>query len=193
VLPEQRLKSHLLERANIQPGDRVLDLGCGTGTLALMLKRAAPGAVVTGLDADEEILGIARAKADEAGLDVSWDRAFAHDLPYPGASFDVVISSLMIHHLDPAQKQRTFQEIHRVLRPSGELHILDFGRPFNPWTRFLGMILARFEQVADNFAGQIVPMLSAAGFLSAVEEEPQSTIIGPLWFYRAQRSNGGRG
>jgi ubiquinone/menaquinone biosynthesis C-methylase UbiE len=188
TLPEEHLKRRLIERARIQPGQRVLDLGCGTGTLTLMLKRAVPDAIITGLDGDQEILDIARSKAASEALEITWDRGLAYNLPYPAASFDVVISSLVTHHLDHMPKERSFQEVNRVLRPSGWFHILDFGRPFSLLTRLQAGVMRNFEETVDNFDGRIVPMLEAAGFSSVAEEEEQNTIFGPLWYFRAQKS-----
>src|SRR5574341_663058 len=87
------LRRRLLQHANIQPGQHVLDLGCGTDLLTIMIKSSVPEAFVTGLDADEEVLQIARDKS--RGLDIQWDHAFAFDMPYPDQSFDVVVSSFV--------------------------------------------------------------------------------------------------
>jgi len=187
TMPEQSLKRRLIERANIQPSQRVLDLGCGTGTLAIMIKQAVPKAVVTGLDADEEVLSIAKSKAHQANVDIVWDNGLAYELPYPDNSFDTVVSSLVTHHLTGADKIRAFKEVHRVLRPMGYLHIVDFGRPIRIATRLQASFLKNFEQVADNIAGRIVPMLVEAGFKSAKETEKVNTIFGPVWFYEAYK------
>src|SRR5690348_2844892 len=92
-------KRQLIEQANIQPGQRVVDLGCGTGTLAIMVKQAQPQAVVMGLDADPDMLKVARAKAASAGVEVQFDEGMTFSLPYPDGSLDRVLSSIMIHHL----------------------------------------------------------------------------------------------
>ena len=185
TMPEQSLKGRLIERARIQAGERVLDLGCGTGTLAVMIKQAVPRAEITGLDADEEILSIAKSKAGKAHVNIHWDHGLTSALPYPDNSFDVVVSSLVIHHLTEADKVRAFKEVRRVLTPTGSLHIADFGRPFSTVTRLQAAFLKNFEQVADNIEGRIVPMLKAAGFKSAKEAEKLTTIFGPIWFYQA--------
>ncbi len=128
---EETFKRRLIERAGIRPGQRVLDLGCGTGTLTLMLKQANPEAQVTGLDGDAEVLFIARSKSEQAHADITWDTGLAYKLPYTDHSFDVVVSSLVIHHLISQDKVRAFREVRRVLQPAGWFHIVDFGRPFS--------------------------------------------------------------
>ena len=86
VMREETFKRKLVQRANIQPQMKVLDLGCGTGTLTLMLKRAHPEAQITGLDGDSEVLDIARNKS--RGADIQWDEGLASSLPYPDSAFD---------------------------------------------------------------------------------------------------------
>lgn len=182
---EQVFKQKLIARANIQPRQRVLDVGCGTGTLTLMIKRAVPGALVTGIDGDPDVLALARGKALKAELPVRWDYGMAYDLPYPDRTFDVVVSSLVIHHLSPKDKLRAFREIHRVLKPKGTFHMVDFGRPFDVISRVQAALMRRLEQVADNFAGRIPVLLRDAGFSVVREEQPFRNIFGPLWFYEA--------
>ena len=179
------LRQRLLQQAYVQPGQRVLDLGCGTGLLTLMIKRSVPEAQVTGLDADEEVLKIAREKS--RGADIQWDQAFAFDMPYPDQSFDAVVSSFVTHHLTSADKLRAFREVHRVLRPDGCFHILDFGQPFNLLTRFQASVMKNFEITADNFAGRIPLILGEAGFSSAKEMGHAIMFFGPVAFYQACR------
>src|SRR5438093_7602838 len=96
---------------------QILDLGCGTGTLTLQIKRAFPHAEVRGIDGDPKILKIARAKTQRAGLEIALDEGMAFALPYPDATFDRVVSSLVLHHLTAGDKRRSCAEVFRVLRP----------------------------------------------------------------------------
>lgn len=185
---EEIFKRSLIQRAHIQAGQRVLDLGCGTGTLTIMLKVAVPHADITGVDGDEEILSIAKSKSELAHVDITWDHGLAYDLPYPDDSFDRIVSSLMIHHLVSADKLRAFREVHRVLRLDGGFHIVDFGKPFSLLTRVQGAAMRNLEEAADNFGGLILPMLKEAGFDSASEDEHMNTLFGPIWFYQAVRT-----
>lgn len=177
------LRRRLLQEAKIQPGQRVLDLGCGTGLLTRMVKQSTPEAQVTGLDGDEEVLKIARDKSH--GTDIQWDHALAFNMPYQDNSFDVAVSSFVTHHLTGEDKVRAFKEVRRVLRPDGWFHILDFGPPFNLLTRIQASVMSQFELTQDNFAGRILPMLAEAGFGGVKEAGHVITIFGPVSFYQA--------
>lgn len=183
-------RRRLIEQANIQPGQRVLDLGCGTGIMAIALKGSMPGAQVTGLDADKKALTIARREAEKAGAKIEWDQGFANDLAYADNSLDVVVSSFMIHHLTATDKLRTFREVRRVLRPQGGFYILDFGPPFSLLTRVQAAVMKNLERTADNFKGRLLPMLEEASFGSAREVGHGNTLFGPIAIYVANRSGG---
>ena len=161
---EQTFKRRLIQQANIRPGMRVLDLGCGTGTLTILTKKTHPNADVVGLDGDQAVLKIARSKAYQADVNITLDHGMAFQMPYPDNSFDRVLSSLVIHHLSTENKQRAMQEIYRVLRPGGELHIVDFGKPHQTYTRLISLVMRRLEQAADNIQGLLPGMIHDAGF-----------------------------
>ena len=187
VMREGRFKNRLIHQADVRPGMRVLDLGCGTGTLAIMVKRRQPTAEIVGLDPDPEMLDRARSKADRAGVEIKFDQGFASDLPYLDRSFDRVLSSMMTHHLTPDMKQQAFTEVLRVLRPGGQFHIVDFGPARNPTMRVMATIMRRLEQTEDNFAGRLPGILIEAGFHEVREAGAMATALGPLMFLRAKR------
>jgi ubiquinone/menaquinone biosynthesis C-methylase UbiE len=116
---EALFKRRLLEQAGLRPAQRVLDLGCGTGTLAAMAKQRQPEAELAGLDADPEILERARRKASQGEVEVNFDQGLSTELPYEDGSFDRVLSTLFFHHLSGEEKRRTVAEIARVLKPEG--------------------------------------------------------------------------
>ena len=181
IVRDKRYKSRLIEQAQILPGMRVMDLGCGTGTLAIMAKRAQSDAEVVGLDADPEMLKMAHAKKDEEKLDVKFEVGFTNALPYPDASFDRVLSSIMIHHLKTPDKEKTAREIYRVLKPGGQLHVIDFGKPSTFYGKLLGPFLHKFEEANDNIDGKLPIMFRAAG-LTVQEKGDFWTFFGDLTF-----------
>lgn len=142
ALKEDRFKALLVAQAGLAPRQRVLDLGCGTATLTMMLKRACPGAAVVGLDGDPGVLSIARTKVAAAGLDIALRAGMVFAPPFAPASFDRIVSSLLFHHLATEDKRRTLAA-RDLLRPDSELPIADWGRPQNGFMRlaFLGVQL----------------------------------------------------
>ena len=187
VMPEAALKRRLIEQADIRPHDQVLDLGTGTATLAIMIKQAHPDIEVAGVDADPHALEIAAVKAAAAGVGLRFARGFATDLPYEDSSFDRVFSSLMLHHLTAADKRLAFAEVHRVLRPGGELHILDFGQPHNFPAYLVSLVMRHAEQTRENIQGRLPVMLREAGFVDVEETGRRMSIVGTLSLYRAVR------
>jgi ubiquinone/menaquinone biosynthesis C-methylase UbiE len=139
LMRERYIKRRVIERAELKPGQRLLDVGCGTGTLVLMARRMHPKSTIVGLDGDPVILAIARRKAAKERLSVQLDEGMAYAMPYPDRSFDAVVSSLMLHHLTHDQQLRCLAEMKRVLVPGGRLVIADFAPPHNRL-----MKLARF-------------------------------------------------
>jgi ubiquinone/menaquinone biosynthesis C-methylase UbiE len=185
LMHEEGFKRSLIDQARIQPGMQVLDLGCGTGTLTVMIKKAHPDAVVTGLDGDPEVLHIAERKAKEHGADTQFDRGLADDLPYPAGRFQRVLSSLVIHHLDHEQKLAAFKEVYRVLEPGGDFHLLDFGMPFSLYGRAISHLMIHFEETADNLHGRLPAMLLSAGFSNIQETRKMTTLFGDIRVYKA--------
>ena len=187
---ERALKRRLLDQLRIGAGDTVLDLGAGTGTLAIMIERRFPGARVVGLDADPEILAIARRKAEAAGAGVEFVDAMSTDLPLEDGSVAAVVSTLFFHHLDSAAKRATLAEVARVLRPGGELHVGDFGRPADPLQAALFMpvrVFDGFAVTADNRRGALPEMFEQAGLVQPRAEGRLRTGIGTLDLLSARR------
>lgn len=186
-MQEETFKRHLINQAQIKPDHHVLDLGCGTGTLTIRIKQMHPEANVVGLDGDPNVLAIARAKAAKAGVGMALHQSMAFQLPYSGHAFDRVLSSLVLHHLTTDNKQRTIREVHRILRPGGELHVVDFGKPYSPFTYALSLVMQWFEEAADNVKGRLPEMFRDAGFDHVEEPARYTTMVGGLSLYRAQK------
>ncbi len=188
VMREGQVKRHLIRQAQIKPGHRVLDLGCGTATLTILIKKTYPLADVVGLDGDPKILAIARAKAARAGAELALDHGMAYQMPYPDQSFDRVLSSLVLHHLTTENKQRALREVVRILRSGGELHVVDFGKPHTPWARLIARTMLRFEQAADNLRGALPAMFRQAGLEQVAETARYATVFGTLSLYQGERA-----
>lgn len=190
TMRESTFKRHLVKQAGIERDHRVLDLGCGTGTLTLLIKSHHPKADVFGLDADPKVLEVARAKAARARLKVRLDQGMAFELPYPDASFDCVLSSLLFHHLTRENKQQTLREVFRILRPGGELHLADWGKAQNALMRMAFLfvqMLDGFETTADNIKGKLPELFRAAGFEEVQETAQYTTIVGTLSLYSTRK------
>lgn len=189
VARESTFKPRLVKQARLEKGHRVLDIGCGTATLTILIKKIQPEAEVIGLDGDLKILEIARSKVAKAGVDVALDYGMVYQLPYPDNSFDRVFSSLVFHHLTHESKVRSMKEAFRVLRAGGELYVADLGRPQNALMWLLSLIIGRLEEASENVKGLIPQMMHNAGF--QVEETARyMTIFGTLTLYRARKLGG---
>lgn len=177
-----------------RPDDAILDVGCGTGSLALLAARVQPQAKITGLDPDPEILAVARQKAAESGSAgrVRWLTGMGDALvdTVGAESMDGVMSSLVLHQCPLPVKRDILESTFAVLRPGGRLVIADFG-----WQRTRLMRLAfRFVQFADgkadtqpNADGVLPELISAAGFVDVREAEVVATVNGSISIYVARK------
>jgi ubiquinone/menaquinone biosynthesis C-methylase UbiE len=182
LLGADKTKRRLIEQAEIKSGFRVLDIGCGTGSLAVLIKRSHPEVEVIGVDPDPAALSISERKANRAGLSIEFDRGFSDHLPYPDASFDRVFSSFMFHHLDQSERAATLREIGRVLKSGGSLHLLDFAPRDGKGHRH-----HRSPHEDSRFEGRVLDLMSAAGFVDAKEVARGKIFFGPIAYYRAER------
>jgi ubiquinone/menaquinone biosynthesis C-methylase UbiE len=125
---EGAFREKVLELAQLRSGESVLDVGCGTGTLAIAAKkRVGPTGKVYGIDASPEMIARASKKARKAGVEVVFKNGVVEALPFADASFDAVLSTLMLHHLPPEARQQCAREMRRVLKPGGRVLAVDFG------------------------------------------------------------------
>jgi ubiquinone/menaquinone biosynthesis C-methylase UbiE len=185
---EAVFKEGLLAQLGGAPGEQLLDVGCGTGTLSVALARRFPQARVIGLDADASALAIARDKATTAGVELGLERAYANRMPFPPACFDAAVSSLFFHHLTREAKAAALAEILRVLKPGASLHVADWGRPSNAVMRaaFLPVqALDGWQTTRDSVAGVLPEVMAGAGFADARHRRDFATVLGTMALYSA--------
>lgn len=190
TMRDELLKRALVEQAHLGVAHDILDLGCGTATLTTLIKRAAPDARVTGVDIDPRVLDLARRNVARAGVDVRLVAASVTDLPFEDRTFDRVLSSLVLHHLDSDEKRAALAGAFRVLTPGGELHVLDWGAPLDLAMRaaFLSVrLLDGFETTRDNAEGRLPQLMVEAGFCDVEVVERRRTVFGTVAFHRARR------
>lgn len=153
---ERAFREHLISLAGLQPGNSVLDIACGTGTLAIAATRhVGPTGAVFGIDASPEMITRATHKAAKAGASACFQLAAAEQLPFPDARFDVAFSTLMLHHLPRNTRQQCATEIRRVLKPAGRVLAVDFAKRG---------LFAHFHRHGHLAIEEIVAVLGNAGF-----------------------------
>lgn len=185
LMGADQARKALLDRAQIRSGHRVLDVGCGTGSLLIQLKRLYPETEVVGLDPDPKALARAGRKAAHAAVSIQLDQGFGDELPYPEASFDRVLSSLMFHHLPTDEKGKTVRAVRRVLKPGGEFHMLDFEGPENGAPGFLGRLIHSSDRLKDNSESRVLSLMTEAGFANPKKVGRRAMLFGHIAYYRA--------
>lgn len=177
----------LVEQARLHAGQRVLEIGCGTGNVVMLIKQLCPQVEAVGLDPDPKALDRARRKTVRAGVSIQLDRGFADALPYADESFDRVFSSFMFHHLTLEVKTGALREAHRVLTPGGSLHLLDFGGAHLPASGWFARFIHGADRFRDNTGDRIPTLMREAGFTAAGEIADRSTLFGHIAYFRAER------
>jgi ubiquinone/menaquinone biosynthesis C-methylase UbiE len=179
-------RAMLLEQAAVRSSHRVLDIGCGTGSLLVLLKRTHPDIEVVGLDPDPRALARARRKAQRSALSLQLDQGFADELPYPDDAFDRVFSSFMFHHLADADKVTTLPEVRRVLKPGGRLHLMDFVKADSDSAR-RGILrwLHSGPRLKDNSAERILSLMREAGLSDPRRVAGRTMLLGDIAYYQA--------
>lgn len=187
IFPETRITDTLIRLANIQSGERVLDVGCGTGTHTIRVKQAQPEAVVHGVDIDPEVLKLAQRKIEQNCLELFLKQGSAIALPYSDHHFDHVISSLLVHHLNNQAKQQTFQEAFRVLKPGGQLHLVDFGEPQDIPMWVISLLVRWFEEIQGHIQGMLPKLIQNAGFKLDATPVHFRTLGGTITLWHAYK------
>ena len=165
---ERAFRDRLGRLSRLEPGQSVLDIGCGTGSLAIAAKRrVGPLGRVHGIDASTGMIARARKKARKAGVDVTFTNGIVERLPLPDERFDAVLSTLMLHHLPRAAREQCAGEIRRVLKPGGRVLAVDFGGATGDRKRFI----EHFHRHGHVAMQEIVQLLGEAG-LEIIESGP---------------------
>jgi ubiquinone/menaquinone biosynthesis C-methylase UbiE len=185
LLGTERLRSKLLEQAALQPGHRVLDIGCGTGSFGVFIKRLHPQVEVIGLDPDPKALARAARKAAQAGLAIQFTQGFADELPFPDASFDRVFSTLMFHHVPKDAKDKTLREVRRALKPDGTFHLMDVDAARRGRDGLLVRLLHSAHHMPDDAEDRMLSRMSAAGLRNAKRTGEDKLLLWRVAYYRA--------
>ena len=175
-----RARKELIAQAQIQPDHRVLDVGCGTGTLMMLLKRRYSTLQVIGLDPDAKALRRASSKAKHVDVSVQFDQGFGDALPYENATFDRAFSSFMFHHLEEENREKTLQEVSRVLKPGGSFHLLDFAGGEKGLHGLLGHFLHSHARLKDTNDTRILQLMRRAGFSGGEKVKDGGMLFGLL-------------
>ncbi|MEO8396509.1 MAG: class I SAM-dependent methyltransferase [Chloroflexota bacterium] len=182
---ENKLRKETIRLASIQADATVLDVGCGTGSLTRLAKTAAGNrGTVYGIDAAPEMIEVAQQKALQHHSDVQFKTALIEALPFPDATFDVVLSSMMFHHLPDDLKLQGLREILRVLKPSGRLLVVDMQRASNSAHKLSPIAL--FHPGSSYGVQDLLPTMTKLGY---VHMEAGSMGMMQLGFAQGQRSN----
>jgi ubiquinone/menaquinone biosynthesis C-methylase UbiE len=197
---ERRWRSAAVRQLGLEPGDVVVDIGCGTGSLAILMKRCQPGARVIGVDPDPEVLGIARTKVRKAGLEPE-DIEFVPGMGDKAARLvgpqtaSKVVSSLVLHQCPVPMKKAIITNMFELLVPGGEVVIADFGLQRSILMRLGFRIVQWADGKADtqpNADGILPELIEQAGFVDVAETAVIPTVSGSLSIYHARRPRGSR-
>ena len=188
---EGRWRRALLAQIAPAPGDVIVDVGCGTGTLAIMLARDGPSVRVIGVDPDPDILDRARIKASRAGVAVQFERGFASEVArYRDAGATKITSSLVFHQVPLTEKAAGLAACFAALPPGGELHVADYGLQRTPLMRALFRQVQRldgFENTGPNARGVLPSLMAEAGFHHVAETSVLPPPTGSISLYRGLR------
>jgi ubiquinone/menaquinone biosynthesis C-methylase UbiE len=158
---ERSFRDRLIRAARLEPGEPVLDIGCGTGSLAIAAKHRVDAAgMVCGIDASPEMIERARRKARKAQVDVRFADSVVERMPFPDGHFDVVLSTMMLHHLPGAARRQCLRETARVLKPGGRVLVVDFGGRAEDNVG----LFERFHRHGGVTLAEIIALLGDAGF-----------------------------
>lgn len=191
TFPERKMKQALINQLQLQGTETVLDFGCGTATLAIMIKEQFPSVNIMGVDVDAEIIGIAENKIRSKGLGIALKKFDGESLAFlADHQFDKVVSSLVFHHIPTSTKRNILGQLYRIIKPGGALHIADFGKSRTLYTKVAFGLLRRFDGVENtsvNAEGLLPQYIENGGFQEAAVLQSFNTVFGTVDLIRARR------
>lgn len=189
TFPEKKIKQALINQLQLAGNETILDFGCGTATLSIMLKKQFPGVRVIAIDVDDKILSIAQQKIKKAGVLIELKKYDGEKLPFTGYQyFDKIVSSLVFHHLPTLVKRKIFGQLYKLIKPGGELHIADFGKANTLYTKIAFGIFRRFdgeENTKVNAEGLLPQFIKGGGFNTVEVKEFFNMAFGTVNLIRA--------
>lgn len=191
TFPEKKIKQGLINQLQLTGTETILDFGCGTGTLTIMINEQFPSVNIIGIDVDEEIIAIAEKKIKAADLNIPVKKYDGESLAFLGhQQFDRIVSSLVFHHIPTATKRTILSQLYSTTKPGGELHIADFGKPKNLYTKAAFGVLRRFDGVENtsvNAQGLLPDFIQDAVFAEVEIMQSFNTAFGTVDLLRAKR------
>ena len=184
TFPEKKIKQALIDQMNLSGEEIILDFGCGTGTLAIMIKEQFPSVTIRGLDVDPKILAIAERKIASKMLNIQLHEYDGENFPFLGYQhFDKIVSTLAFHHIPTAVKRKIIPQLYKLIKPDGQIFIADFGRPRNLYQKVIFRLLRRFDGIDNthvNAEGLLPDFIKAGGFKAVDLVRSYNTIFGSI-------------
>ncbi|MBA3670232.1 MAG: class I SAM-dependent methyltransferase [Sphingomonas sp.] len=184
-------RAALLAQLAPHDGESIIDVGCGTGTFAILVKKAAPKARIVGLDPDPKALALAATKAAADGIDIEWRHGFARDTADAGAAFDKIVTSLMFHQVPLSEKRAGLEAMFGALRPDGELHVADYAHQSDQTMRRLFRLTVQcldgLEDTQPNADGVLEDLMSELAENRVSPRTVVRTITGAISLFRIEK------